>query len=710
MSKFEFGRGAAASWATLGLLLLGSIGAQADDQNGEAEPLEEYVEVDAEALPQTNTIGTKLPADLQKTPAHVGVVGSELMWEQTAVTIGDALRNVSGVNQQTQSGTADVYFVRGFDSLNAVSFLVDGVIEPEVSYYPLYNAEGVEVLKGPAGFLYGNSPFHGAVAGAVNMVRKQPMSGGDFGMARLGGGSFDTYDTAIDLNLAVGDNAAFRLNGFYQESDNFRDRTASSFYAANPSFMVQLSDRSKLNINFEAVRTNFVPDNGVPVTLLDSVDRENFYGTGFDFSDQEIFRGQVDFEHQLSDRWMLRNKTYFRSLEWLTTGSILSTLDFGVVPLVGRTPTGLDDDQTLIGNQFELVATFESGRVRHRALFGVEVFGFDDEFTLSVDGSALVGGLFDFVPANDPQAFTGVTPTLTPVQAGDTTTEVASLYVIDQIVFSEQFQATIGARLDDISFEDDGNAALFIPATDRSDSEVSPMAGLVYSPNDTWSFYANGGQTFSPAGPRVIGPQDPQESTQYEIGVKSRFADGRVRVTAAVFDIQLDNIPIPTVDGFTQQAGDQESQGFELEVAADLANGWRLFGAFAYTDAELARFAEAIDLGPGGTFFQDFSGNTPAFAPEQLVNTWISKRIGRGLTLGGGVRHVSEQFIDEDNAFEIDAYTLVDAMASWETGPWRFKLALENVTDEDYESRGFGSGSVIPMAGFAARGDVEYRF
>ncbi len=33
--------------------------------------------------------------------------------------------------------------------------MTDGAPEPEATFYNMYNVEGVEVLKGPAGFLYG---------------------------------------------------------------------------------------------------------------------------------------------------------------------------------------------------------------------------------------------------------------------------------------------------------------------------------------------------------------------------------------------------------------------------------------------------------------------------------------------------------------------------------------------------------------------------
>ena len=156
-------------WALALALLLAFGGtawaerAEADDENGDDEEttLEEYVRVDVSAIPQSNTIGTKLPTSLQITPAIVGTVSSELFREQQAVTLSDVLENVSGLNIQSQNGIQDFFILRGFDSLSGSLVMMDGAPVPEATFYPTYNIEGVEVLKGPGGFLYGGDPLAG---------------------------------------------------------------------------------------------------------------------------------------------------------------------------------------------------------------------------------------------------------------------------------------------------------------------------------------------------------------------------------------------------------------------------------------------------------------------------------------------------------------------------------------------------------------------
>ena len=252
----------------LALLLAGGIAwaepaeADAEGNDGEREStLEEYIKVDVSAIPQSNTIGTKLAVDSHLTPAIVGTVSSELFNEQQAVTLSDVLENVAGVSIQAQNGVTDFFILRGFDSLSGSLVMIDGAAVPEATFYPTYNVQGVEVLKGPSGYLYGADPM----AGVVNIVRKQPVPS-DFLGVQLSGGSFGTYEGRVDWNESNDSGSfAFRVNSFYRESDGYRDNTPSDHWAVNPSFTFQINDRSSINVNLEAIEASFSPDAGLPL-------------------------------------------------------------------------------------------------------------------------------------------------------------------------------------------------------------------------------------------------------------------------------------------------------------------------------------------------------------------------------------------------------------------------------------------------------------
>ena len=138
-----------------------------------APPTSVVVEGALPYVPTSNTIATRLPLAYQHTPTNIGTVSDLLVKEQYGLVLGDALRNVSGLNPQTVSNVVDFFVIRGFDSDSSSLVLIDGASEPEVAFYQMYNVDRIEVLKGPGGFLYGPNPL----AGAVNIVRRQPMPG-----------------------------------------------------------------------------------------------------------------------------------------------------------------------------------------------------------------------------------------------------------------------------------------------------------------------------------------------------------------------------------------------------------------------------------------------------------------------------------------------------------------------------------------------------
>jgi TonB-dependent siderophore receptor len=666
-----------------------------------------FVEDSLPYVPESSTIGTKLPLPLLKTPASVGVVTGWLMGEQGSTVLGEALQNISGVNVQTQSGVADFFVVRGFDSIANGLVLVDGAAEPEISFYQLYNVERVEVLKGPGGFLYGGNP----IAATINMVRRQPEPAA-FLTLGLEGGSFGTRGGNLDWNLGGESPFGFRLNGLWRESDGYRDRP-SDVSAVNPGFTWRPDATSALHVNLEFLDTSFAPDSGLPILSgfftptgspeVADVSRTRSYQSPYDFSDQETRRAQADYEKQLSADVSLRDKAYYRRLDWDSSATIFN----GVLPSVeglnvSRSLILLDDQQEFLGNQLEAVITAETGGVTHQILAGFEAARLNDRFTLDV-------GFLPDIRLENPEETAQGPVFLIPgqSQAGDTTSLVLAPYVTDQIALSERLQVLVGARFDSIDYEDDATA------TERSYSKLSPTLGVVWSPAPPLSLYANAGRSFAPPSSRVVGEREPEESEQAEAGVKANLWSGKAQATLALYQLERENVAIPDRTGITRQTGTQRSRGVELEIAAEPLPRLRTFFSYAWTDAELTRFAELVLVGfnPQPVFATiDRSGNAPAFAPEHIANLWVSRRFRNGLGAGIGGRYLSEQFIAEDNAFELDATTLLNAALFYDLNDWSLGLHLDNLTDEAYFTRGFGSTSVIPAPGFALHGTVEYRF
>src|SRR5690606_10447708 len=110
--------------------------------------------------------------------------------------------------------------------------------------------------------------------------------------------------------------------------------------------------------------------------------------------------------------------------------------------------------------------------------------------------------------------------------------------------------------------------------------------------------HRSGGTTARPTATTRI-PFGPETLENFEVGLKARFRDDRMRVNAAVFDMAYRDIQ-QTAAGFdalgqlafvTTNAGEASINGFELELQFIVGDHWSLDASMGHIDYEL------LDLG-----------------------------------------------------------------------------------------------------------------
>ena len=670
--------------ATAALTLSAGLSAQESPER----TLEEVVVTDTTSDRASDvSTGLKLGLSAMETPSSVGVVTLGTIEAQGANILGDALRNTAGVTTHTGFGVHDVFFIRGFESLTNGLVLTDGAAEPEVSFYNLYNVERVEVLKGPAAFLYGANPL----SGAVNLVRKAPRFAdhGSFGIAY---GAYQTNRGTVDVGWAEGDDIALRLNGLWRDSENYRDDKENTTLAVNPALRWRAGDDVTFDINFEYAELDYVSDAGLPLVNgmpAPNVARTQSYQSPFDRSEQTTLRGRFDLTAELGGWVTLRNKAYFTDLDWLSDGTLFN----GAFPNqtgsweTFRTLASLDDEQRALGDQLEAVLRFDTGALRHTLMIGVEAMQLTDRFTLDVAA----------LPNSD--IFSPVETATRPLfqipgalQTVDATTLVAAPYLVDHVALSDQVQVLLGARHDWVEYEDD------VSGQQRDYAQLSPMVGAVYAPSATLSLYGNFGRAFAPPSSRVLGDVEAEESTQFELGAKHILMEGKARASLAVYSLERD-ITIPDTSQITEQLGTQRSRGVEVEAEAHPDDTLSIYASYALNDSEYTEFMQTLVVQTAEGFdVQTVArvGATPAFAPEHILNIWAEKRLDSGLGLALGARYVGDQFVSEENAFTIDSVLTLDAGVSYAYEDVTWRLNVRNLTDREYVTRGFGEFSVIP--------------
>ncbi len=661
--------------------------------------IDEVVVTDTQDGPADVPAPLKLPLTDMETPASVGIVTADTIAALDANVLGDALGAVAGVNVQSGFGVHDLFYIRGFESLTNGLVLTDGAIEPEVSFYNLYNVERVETLKGPAAFLYGGSPL----SGAVNLVRKTPQFR-DYAEFGVSYGAFQTSRGTVDVGWSDGAEVALRLNGLWRDSEYYRDDKENNTLAVNPSLRWRADENVTVDLSFEYAELEYMSDSGLPLVsggLPPAVPRTQSYQSPFDGSDQTTLRARFDLTADLSDSVTLRNKTYFTALDWLSTGTLFTgttSNDTGSWE-ASRLLASLDDEQRAQGNQLEVTALFDTGALSHSVLAGLELAQLTDRFTLE---TSLLPNIDVFAPVETATAPLHALPGQG--QAVDATTHVAAPYIVDRVALSERVQVFFGGRHDWLDYEDD------VSGQQRDYAEFSPMLGAVYAHTEDLSLYANYGRAFAPPSTRVIGDVDAEESEQFELGVKHIAMDGKARGALAVYSLERD-ITIPDSVQITQQLGVQRSRGVEAQLEARPDDTLSVAVAYALNDAEYTEFMQHFivqtEQGPiEGSV--DRTGATPAFAPQHMLNVWAQKRLDNGLGVSLGARYVGEQFIAEDNVYIIDSVLTLDAGVSYAYDDVSWRLNVRNLTDREYATRGFGATSVIPADPLAVYSSLSW--
>jgi iron complex outermembrane receptor protein len=251
-------------------------------------------------------------------------------------------------------------------------------------------------------------------------------------------------------------------------------------------------------------------------------------------------------------------------------------------------------------------------------------------------------------------------------------------------------------------------------ATDYSESwsEVTPQATLDWQATEDLFLYVTvakgfkgGGFDDTPANvAQASTPFDPEEATNYELGVKTDLLDGRMRLNADVFvmdykDLQVTQTNAACLCNITDNAASAEIKGVEAEFTFAATEQLRLSLAGSYVDATYEDFIEsAINPTTGQRLVS--SGNRLQRTPETQLTGGVDLTLpvgGLGEALNFRVNYTwqSDMFWATDNIAQEDAYGLLDVRVALSppSSPWAVAVWGKNLTDELYR------GNIIAFFG-----------
>ncbi len=582
----------------------------------------------------------------------------------------------------------------------AVATYFDGVpqLNTNSSSVDLLDVGQVEFVRGPQSALFGRN----AIGGVINVTSARPsLSGWSGGLSVpfanqssrevRGNVAGPVVDGKVGVSVAM---QYGQRDGYTVNDLTGNDLDSRSAFSAKGQVLFTPSAKweTRVIVNGERAR-----DGDYALSDLGGL-RANPFHTARDFeghTNRDIFGATVLNRHD-GMRVSLTSTTGF--LKWKTDDA--TDLDYTPLPLIRRN----NNEESFQFTQEVRIASSPNASIR-----------------LS-DGAVMKwqAGLFLFTQNYDQDAVNSFSPFLLspfisfPVDQTSPHAELDDLgvgfYGQGTATVANRFDLTAGVRVDNEQ-KDAVLSTFFTPPfgppvnvdAEESFSNVSPnfSAAVRLQPEKTVYFsvakgYKAGG--FNPTSPAGSESYGEEHAWNYEGGVKTGWAGGRVLVNASVFhidwqDLQL-NLPDLTVPGpvYISNVGGATSSGVELELNARVSPSVDVFGGLGYTHARFKDGSASSGVPVGGNTIP----NTPEY--NATLGAQVSHPVRPGVSVYGRAEAVFYGAFEYDdmNLARQDAYSLANVRAG-ARGRYLFaEVWLRNAFDTQYIPVAFAYGQLAP--------------
>ncbi|XPF93686.1 TonB-dependent siderophore receptor [Colwellia sp. RE-S-Sl-9] len=646
-------------------------------------------------LETESKIGTKTNMSLLELPQSAQVLTEQLIIDQAARNITDLYRSIAGVSEFSYSGVT----FRGFrDDANV---FYDGVRGDPYSGFgvpQLFNVTRVEVLKGPASALYGG----GEPGGMINYVTKSP-SFNEKRELKLTLGDYATRGASLDMTGALTEDTAYRLGGFYEQEDSFRNNADAKNTEIVGGLTFNLGDATTLTTTVDWIKQDLGGNRlrGVPVDdngnfLVPPSYNANEKG---DYQNMEALVLQAKLNHYFTDDFYVdstlryldneRSQGYHESRSWVdVNGDGVANIDDQTIRREYRKQYRANKELSLTTDFGYLL---NNGNIEHQLLFGTDIHTVDTEYdyALAKYEAAGIKNLNIFTlnyGLTDPSTYD-----LVDQERDGVDSDRFGIYLQDVIKFNEKWTLIAGLRYDHFKEYNQETGYSY------SDHDVTPRAALTYQPKDDLSVYINYSESFNPTSANdqedVIsdGSLQPEKGKQTEIGMKNFWLDGKIMNTFAIYRINKENVVMAnpndtgTGDGIPAllNIGEVESNGFETTMVGDITDNWTITANYAYNDTRVIQGVTGVNI--TNTFGE---GTKFANAPRHQVGLWNRFELESiDSSIAFGLNYVSEQLSLAGQ--KVKPFTVFDM--SW-TSRWDellLSINVDNLFDKEYAVSGF---------------------
>ena len=550
------------------------------------------------------------------------------------------------------------------------------------------------------------------------MITKKPRfnHGGSIG---LSGGSWNSYKPTLDFYGPLSNKVAFRVNGTYEYAESFREVVESQKYYFNPSFLINLGERSQLIIEADYMKNDFTPDYGLggiinkdqTFSLNDKVGRNVFFGTDWQYQNVEQASTNVTFNHQLSNNWTLNavasyqnyTKDYFSSerVQWGYANAAATRLSWS------RPFNKTYNEQNYGSGQVNINGEFNTGKISHKVLFGADAdYNQNDSYTFTVTDPKNVLYL------DDSSTWGNIAmPNATSKDKSRANTRRLGVYAQDFVSLSQQFKVIAGLRwsyienMPTINTNSVTGAKKFVNNSASSDQAISPKVGFVYIPNDNLSAFATYTNSFVANSGNLRDGEalKPTNIDQYEVGVKKNLWNNAIAVNVTAYQILYNNYYQNALDNTGNQidpngllkdfAGKMRSRGVELDITGNPTENLSIIGGISYNNSVYLDTPEDF-----GYVENQRLVRTPATTANASIFYKFTKQL-KGLKVGAGAYYVGDRLAGWNDTksganslqvrngisrtFELKDYVTVNATVGYDWNKFSIQGKVGNLFDTE---------------------------
>ena len=650
-------------------------------------------EIDAEHidLKTATSAGSRLNLNSLETPASVESLSGERIRARGDRSVQDAVTRTTGItNNGTPGNGGSSYSARGFVGQGSVMQLYDGIrmySGAGTVTFPVddWSVERIDVLRGPASVLYGE----GATGAVINVIPKKPFSGEIENHLRVGYGSYDSQQQALDSGGSLTDTLSYRLNLNHTQSNGWIDHGDSENTFISAALRWQARDDLAFTLSHDYGDQEPQNDFGVP--LINGRYHKSLRDKNYNVRDAKLHYNdqwtRLNTEWQINDDLVASNELYYLKAQRRWQNAEKHGWDENRQSLIRSGYYSIKHQQEQVGDRQTFTLNHDLFGLKSKTLVGVDYNRIHfDLHSNSPYKDVVAGGTPIDMYHPDRGEFTSNSPYRDQFK---TTTRQVSLFAENRTQLSEQLSLVTGVRRDIVHLDRDD--LIEDSRSDRSLSANSWKVGLVYELTPDMSVYAQQATSVDGvAGLISLYPSeqgfDMARARQTEVGFKQMFWDQRGEWTLAAYHIVKKDLltPDPNNPGNSLQVGQQSSNGLEASLDLQLPDRWQLQANAAFVRAEYDKFDdEGVSR----------KGNRPTDVPRRTANLWLSKTLTDDVNAGAGVRYVDSRYADLANTVELPSYTVVDATVSWKALPkTTLGLRLNNLFNRQYAVSQYNGG------------------